>query len=308
MADLNSTIVRGNLRVTEDINANGRITGGNITGHLALNENTFNINFRPNLKDYTTGFYYGTTGNEALTLTTKNAVTAIQFMNGQDPATLVGGSWRDLVPALQIKYNKVAINKALGENAEPSYNLDVNGSIGATTIYEEGTALINKYTTKYENNYIPVLDTRASNTTPYASDNYPGKVTWHLKDNSAIGISGQGSYSGVLQLTPWADSSGGSGHQLAFGTNGAINHRYGTTEWSGWKTLIDSANIGSQSVNYAATAGSANSATKATQDGNGNTITTTYVAKADKPTASTPGPVYMTFSNGILTISDEPIS
>ena len=74
------------------------------------------------------------------------------------------------------------------------------------------------------------------------------------------------------------------------------------------KEIIHSGNISSQSVNYAATAGSANSATKATQDGNGNTITTTYVAKSDKPTASTPGPIYMTFSNGILTISDEPIS
>lgn len=206
MADLNSTIVRGNLRVTEDINTNGNITGD---------------------------------------------------------------------------------------------------SVGATIIYEDGIALINKYTTKYENNYIPRLDTRASNITPYVSDNYPDKVTWHLKDNSAIGISGQGDYSGVLQLTPWIDSSGGPGHQLAFGSNGAINHRYGTTEWSNWKTLIDSENIGSQSVNYAASAGSA---TKATKDGSGNTITTTYVAKSDKPTASNPGPVYMTFSNGILTISDEPIS
>lgn len=33
-----------------------------------------------------------------------------------------------------------------------------------------------------------------------------------------------------------------------------------------------------------------------------------YVKKSDKPTSSTPGPVYMTFSNGILTISDEQIS
>ena len=31
MADLNNTIVRGKLRVTEDINANGSITGSNIT-------------------------------------------------------------------------------------------------------------------------------------------------------------------------------------------------------------------------------------------------------------------------------------
>ena len=117
-------------------------------GKLVVPENAFNINFRPNLAPYTTGFYYGTNGNEALTLTTKNTVTAIQFMNGQDPATLVDDSWRGLTPALQIKYNKVAINKALGENAEPGYNLDVNGSMGATTIYEGGTSLTEKYAAK----------------------------------------------------------------------------------------------------------------------------------------------------------------
>ena len=33
MADLNNTIVRGKLRVTEDINANGNITGSSITGN-----------------------------------------------------------------------------------------------------------------------------------------------------------------------------------------------------------------------------------------------------------------------------------
>ena len=33
MADLNNTIVRGKLRVTEDINANGNIAGSSITGN-----------------------------------------------------------------------------------------------------------------------------------------------------------------------------------------------------------------------------------------------------------------------------------
>lgn len=33
MADLNNTIVRGKLRVTEDVNANGNITGSSITGN-----------------------------------------------------------------------------------------------------------------------------------------------------------------------------------------------------------------------------------------------------------------------------------
>ena len=33
MADLNNTIVRGKLRVTEDINTNGNIAGSSITGN-----------------------------------------------------------------------------------------------------------------------------------------------------------------------------------------------------------------------------------------------------------------------------------
>ena len=57
--------------------------------------------------------------------------------------------------------------------------------------------------------------------------------------------------------------------------NGAeyIRHWHSGTTWSNWKTNVDSGNIGSQSVNYA------NSAGKATQDGNGNTITSTYETK-----------------------------
>ena len=68
--------------------------------------------------------------------------------------------------------------------------------------------------------------------------------------------------------------------------SGELHHRGGNSSgWSGsWRTLIDSANIGSQSVNYATSAGSATSATKATQDGNGNNIVNTYATKSSVPT------------------------
>jgi hypothetical protein len=49
---------------------------------------------------------------------------------------------------------------------------------------------------------------------------------------------------------------------------------------------ITSSNIGSQSVNYATSAGSASSATKATQDASGNTITSTYATKNELNTVS----------------------
>lgn len=48
-------------------------------------------------------------------------------------------AWTSLTPALQIKDNSVVINKLLGSKVKASYNLDVNGSANATTLYENGT-------------------------------------------------------------------------------------------------------------------------------------------------------------------------
>lgn len=53
----------------------------------------------------------------------------------------------------------------------------------------------------------------------------------------------------------------------------AVGAKGDTTTWLKQAELISSENIGSQSVNYATSAGSA---TKATQDGSGNVITSTY--------------------------------
>lgn len=57
-------------------------------------------------------------------------------------------------------------------------------------------------------------------------------------------------------------------------SNGRIYTAFrSNSSWSNAKTVIDSGNISSQSVNYATSAGSS---TKATQDASGNTITSTY--------------------------------
>jgi hypothetical protein len=73
-------------------------------------------------------------------------------------------------------------------------------------------------------------------------------------------------YGGAGYLTAYAtimDIYGRSGHehdQLYFDSSGTIYHRncfYGTNTWNGWRTMIDSSNIGSQSVSYASSAGNA---------------------------------------------------
>lgn len=81
------------------------------------------------------------------------------------------------------------------------------------------------------------LDTRNKNPNPYAIDNYTGYTTIHLKSNSTIGITGEGDFSALMQIYPWSDANGGSAHQLAYGTNGGIYHRYGTSTWSNWNRL-----------------------------------------------------------------------
>ena len=79
-----------------------------------------------------------------------------------------------------------------------------------------------------------------------------------------------GNYAGVMTFAPWdgtTTSTGDASYQLAFGsstTNGGgtpiLNIRNGIdSTWNGWYTIIHSGNIGSQSVNYANSAGSANS-------------------------------------------------
>jgi len=102
-------------------------------------------------------------------------------------------------------------------------------------------------------------DLRSTSITP----NYFGQgLNTAFMGNSQDGLSDGGTYHGIIQLQQWSDSSGGGSHQLGFTDNNNIWHRGSSgalTSWSTWYKLIDSGNIGSQSVSYATTAGSANS-------------------------------------------------
>ena len=52
------------------------------------------------------------------------------FVNGEDMITNVSsGRWRQLTPGLQIKNNKVAINKLIDTGVTPAHTLDVNGDV-----------------------------------------------------------------------------------------------------------------------------------------------------------------------------------
>ena len=99
------------------------------------------------------------------------------------------------------------------------------------------------------------------------------------------GLDGLGKYDGIILSAPWSSTS--YGHQIFLDDDGyTIAHRYRNNgTWSSWKTLIDSSNIGSQSVSHASTANSATTATQLSSSA-GSSIQPIYFS-GGKPVATT---------------------
>lgn len=130
-------------------------------------------------------------------------------------------------------YDSNAIYLVEGSGTQNTTYDFISGWDSFTVTPSEGTPK----TVSVESTKLWRLDTRNKNPNPYATGNYAGYTTIHLKSNSAIGISNEGTYSALMQIYPWGDSSGGAAHQLVYGTNGGIYHRYGTSTWSSWNRL-----------------------------------------------------------------------
>lgn len=115
--------------------------------NLTISDGTKYLNMRSGHDNYDGGMYYSTPGNEALVFAVKNSVTSFIFKGGLSCTS--GTSWGSVTPDLQIKNGKVAINKLIPNDTQGSYNLDVNGTSNATTMYENNVALANKYQQGY---------------------------------------------------------------------------------------------------------------------------------------------------------------
>jgi len=152
----------------------------------------------------------------------------------------------------------------------PTLNQNTSGSSGSCT-GNAATATTASTATK-----LSLPDLRSTSLTP--SYFGPG-INGAFMSNSTDSLSDGGTYHGVIQLQQWSDASGGGAHQLGFTDNNNIWHRGssgGITSWSSWYKLIDSNNIGSQSVTYATSAGSI------TSQANSATITATSANTANQ--------------------------
>lgn len=131
-------------------------------------------------------------------------------------------------------------------------------------------------------------------TTVDALNNFNEPNVFKYATMSALdGLNGLGKNDGIILSAPW--SSANYGHQIFLDDNSyTIAHRYRNSEtWSAWKTLIDSSNIGSQSVSHASTAdstttatqlsSSAGSATQPVYFSGGKPVATTYTLGKSVP-------------------------
>ena len=104
-------------------------------GVATIGDGANRLMFRTN-GSYASGMYYSTPGNEAHVFANVNAVTSWIFAT-TNPTSQT--AWTSLTPSMQIKNGRVVINKLIANDTNASYNLDVNGSANATTLYEGGT-------------------------------------------------------------------------------------------------------------------------------------------------------------------------
>ena len=112
-----------------------------MSGTLILPINQIGLKFRDG-GSWEVGTFYGSADNEALTFYSKDAKTSFQFICGSVPSS--SNSWQTITPGLQIRDNKVIINKQLANGVSSDYNLEVNGSMYASSITTPGILNLQK--------------------------------------------------------------------------------------------------------------------------------------------------------------------
>lgn len=127
------------------------LSGGTMTGTINVANNMCGLLFRSNSETWYSGIRHGSAGDEALVFENVNPRTSWIFRIAKP--TSYTNSWTEVVPCLHIKNQRVAINKLIADGGQASYNLDVEGTIGASgsiycsSVVENGTSLENKYVT-----------------------------------------------------------------------------------------------------------------------------------------------------------------
>ena len=227
-------------------------TAGNKRGHLRIYGNKAyygEFNMIDNLSDNKT-YTFDTAGT---ILTSGNSSVT---KSGQTLTVTINGT------ALSLTNSTYTLAGLMGSSAKGSTTQPIywTGSAFANTSYTLGKSVPSDavFTDHYAwsditgkpssftpsaHNHSQIVtegDNRSTNTTP---NNYVNTLVFRgLKTNTAIGSPYSDSYSYLVGLRGWADSSGGNAHELAFNTNGIYRRQGDTTSWGNWYHILDSGN------------------------------------------------------------------
>ena len=208
-----------NFATTNDLANYLPLIGGTMTGAITTIENQAGIILRGHAS-YLAGISYRTNGDEAMCFENKYAPASWIFRN-KSP-TSYSTSWTDVTPSMQIKNQCVAINKLIPSGSNGSYNLDVSGTANATTIYENGTALSNKYMDI--NTSIPTKTSDLTNDSGFiTSSAIPTNISAFTNDSGYLtsAVTSLGGKSGALTLGSGLSITA-SGEVYATGTGAKI--------------------------------------------------------------------------------------
>lgn len=238
------------------------LSGGTMTGTINTLINAVAINFRAGTQ-YPTTVSHQTSGDEALVFASKYAPTSFIFVNDEDSITNhASDRWKALTPGLQIKNNKVAIGKLIANGVTPTYALDVNGTVNATSFEGSGANLTGvvhtetdptvpswaKASTKPSYYYKELLgeDTRNANSTPSAYQTKSGGTEFiEFKYRTIIGAPGSSTFGVLKTINPWWDSSGGLPVQFYTDNTGVFAFRCATStsDWGEWQSIARTSEI-----------------------------------------------------------------
>ena len=254
--------VVGDIYTTTKVNINGIVLEKDSDGNLKVNGNLYATG---GISAYGTSSAGSGGGLSGSVLAWDSAIKMPNATNGSSDTTKTESSFLASAWSIKQLYNKVTSlegGSAMNVSVSGSGNAVTSISKSGTTIsvvkgstfltahqslagYMKTATADAKYMYHSRNNIVSDLNSFATNGAVHIYEmnnvtNRPNRNSW-------------------VQVMNWGTGDSAYGFLLAndYSTNGHMYFRQKIAgSWKDWKTIIDSSNIGSQSVNYAASAGS----------------------------------------------------
>lgn len=254
--------VLGEIYTTTKVNINGIILEKDSNGDLKVNGNLYATG---GISAYGTSSAGSGGGLSGSVLAWDSAIKMPNATNGSSDTTKMESSFLASAWSIKQLYNKVT-----SLEGGSAMNVSVSGSGNAvTSISKSGTTISvvkgSTFLTAHQSLADYMKTATADAKYMYHSRNnivsdlnsFATKGAAHIYEMNNV-TNGPNSNSWV-QVMNWGSADANYGMLLAndYSTNGHMYFRQKIAgSWKDWKTIIDSSNIGSQSVNYAASAGS----------------------------------------------------